>query len=622
MALVNALDKSTPYHVGENGHIEHGWSADYQEKLSQFFFQLVRTKDTTELERQLNAMLKKFSNTKEPEYKMSNLYLMTTLYKLIGQTRDIVAGKGEYNLTYMQIFTWYNYYPELAKFAFKKCVMFGGATDSDEIQHSSFSEHPYGSWKDVKYFCDYVYRRTHDETHELIQYASALLVNQIKYDYKNYCLNLSGSSEDEIHVSLAAKWCPREKSKFKWLYSKLARMCFSQYFTTITDTDTPEYHAATRKAKMQFRKTIATLNKHLKTTQIAQCGKQWRTIDFNNVTSITMRKNKTAFQNKDKQGKVRYEEDEDRIACATRFEEHVERARQQMLKKTMDATENAIVGEEEDDEPEAKVHGKRVSVYELVKDAINAQQFRDETAKTVVNLQWEDNKSQNCSLGNFIPMADTSGSMTVDDSIPLYNSIGLSIRVSELTNEAFRNRILTFSSTPEWVSLDDTSTFVEKVDHVRRANWGMNTNFYLALKMVLDVIVQNELPPIDVENLVLAVFSDMQIDESSSDNMDTMYDTITKMYAEAGMRTKYGAPYKPPHILFWNLRNTKGFPVLSSQKNVTMLSGYSSVLLNTFYEKGMDGLKNYTPYKMICDILNNERYMCLETRIMDEMFKV
>ena len=97
---------------------------------------------------------------------------------------------------------------------------------------------------------------------------------------------------------------------------------------------------------------------------------------------------------------------------------------------------------------------------------------------------------------------------------------------------------------------------------------------------------------------------------------------ITKMYAEAGMRTKYGTPYKPPHILFWNLRSTMGFPVLSSQKNVTMLSGYSSVLLNTFYEKGMDGLKSYTPYKMICDILNNERYSCLETRIMDEMFKV
>ena len=178
MALVTALDKSTSYRVGENGHTEYGWSTDYQEKLSQFFFQLVRTKDTTELERQLNVMLNEFSRTKEPEYKMTNLYLMTTLYKLIGQTRDIVAGKGEYNLTYMQIFTWYNYYPELAKFAFKKCVMFGNTTDSDEVQYSSFSEHPYGSWKDVKYFCDYVYRRTGDENHELIRYASTLLVNQ------------------------------------------------------------------------------------------------------------------------------------------------------------------------------------------------------------------------------------------------------------------------------------------------------------------------------------------------------------------------------------------------------------------------------------------------------------
>ncbi len=41
-------------------------------------------------------------------------------------------------------------------------------------------------------------------------------------------------------------------------------------------------------------------------------------------------------------------------------------------------------------------------------------------------------------------MADTSGSMTVDDCIPLYNSIGLSIRVSEKCHEAFRDRIMIF----------------------------------------------------------------------------------------------------------------------------------------------------------------------------------
>ena len=82
------------------------------------------------------------------------------------------------------------------------------------------------------------------------------------------------------------------------------------------------------------------------------------------------------------------------------------------------------------------MHGKRVATYELVKDALIADNYNQER-RDVVNLQWEDNKTQNCALKNFIAMADTSGSMTIDDSIPLYNSLGLSIRVSELVAPAF-----------------------------------------------------------------------------------------------------------------------------------------------------------------------------------------
>ena len=51
------------------------------------------------------------------------------------------------------------------------------------------------------------------------------------------------------------------------------------------------------------------------------------------------------------------------------------------------------------------------------------------------------------------------------------------------------------------------SYFVEKVLKLERHYSGLNTNFYKALNMILDSIVQNNIPPSDVENLVLAVFS-------------------------------------------------------------------------------------------------------------------
>ena len=79
------------------------------------------------------------------------------------------------------------------------------------------------------------------------------------------------------------------------------------------------------------------------------------------------------------------------------------------------------------------------------------------------------------------------------------------------------------------------------------------------------------------------------------------------------MYTKHG--YSTPHLLFWNLRKTSGFPTLSSKNNCTMLSGYSSTLLNVFSDKGIEGLKNFTPRRMLDDLLANPRYAVMEEDI-------
>ena len=66
---------------------------------------------------------------------------------------------------------------------------------------------------------------------------------------------------------------------------------------------------------------------------------------------------------------------------------------------------------------------------------------------------------------------------------------------------------------------------------------------------------------------------------------------------------------------FWNLRQTQGFPTSVTEKNVTMLSGYNAMLLNAFCEKGMEGLKEMTPIKMLDGLLSNKRYTHLEEKI-------
>ena len=142
-ALVSALDNHTPQQNGENGHVEYGWSNTTQEQILQFSFQVTRTdkngiNNLKTILRNLLALLhKQVSSGTLVEKQIAKGHL-SVLYKMIGQTRDIVDGKGEYALTYMMIYTWYDFFPALAQFALKCVVDLG-------------EKHQYGSWKDIKY---------------------------------------------------------------------------------------------------------------------------------------------------------------------------------------------------------------------------------------------------------------------------------------------------------------------------------------------------------------------------------------------------------------------------------------------------------------------------------------
>ena len=171
--------------------------------------------------------------------------------------------------------------------------------------------------------------------------------------------------------------------------------------------------------------------------------------------------------------------------------------------------------------------GKRCNVYEFVKDALKYEHNNDENnkkVKEIINEQWKDNKQQNDTLSKIIPMADVSGSMECDNCIPLYNSIGLSIRISEKTHPVFKNRILTFSENPSWVKLSDDMTFCDKVYKVRRADWGGNTNIYKAMELICDTLIYNNIEPNEVKNLTLCILSDMQIDNTlMGKSFNTLY---------------------------------------------------------------------------------------------------
>ena len=199
--------------------------------------------------------------------------------------------------------------------------------------------------------------------------------------------------------------------------------------------------------------------------------------------------------------------------------------------------------------------------------------------------------------------------MTCDGSIPLPSAIGLGIRVAQTSK--FKNRLLTFHSTPSWIRFDTNDTFCKKVTTIRNSSWGMSTDLYKVMKLILNTIIENDIPPEEVSNMILAFFTDMQFNAGAS-NDKSISESIRVMYHSAGLKSRYRVPFTPPHMLWWNLRTTDGFPDISTSGNTTMLSGYSDSLLNAFFDKGAEALKDYSPRALLYEILDKDRYLPLE----------
>lgn len=572
-AIIDALDNLTPTQLGENGHSEYTWSNQVNEQILQLSFQLTRTQDKSTIDKladQTSQILYDLKQSYESGKMTKDTFIMymSIMYRMVGHTRDLVDGKGEYNLSYMLLSVWNRHYPELAKFAFKHFLM--SPNDHSEV-------HPYGSWKDVKYMSKYLneHPNYNDSDSSLVTYGMKLLNFQLKLDEKS------------DNPSLAAKWVPREKSSFSDIYSKLATDYFAHYIESSKTSDTRK--KAILKAKTDYRKLISSLNRKLDTVQVKQCSGEWASIEPSKQTSITMQKQKKAFLNLKKNGTQR-SDSEDRKLCATHFTEYAAKAAK----------------------GEVEVKGKRVGLNDFTKDALSLLNNANMAELQLLNAQWLDNSKQTGALGKMIAMVDVSGSMSGD---PLYAAIALGIRVAE--KSLLGQRVLTFSASPSWINLENTPTFVEKVNRLRKSEWGMNTNFDAALRMILDAIIQSKLKPEEVEDMVLVVFSDMQIDQADG-NYKSMFSLIEERYNAAGMRL-WGKPFKTPHLLFWNLRSTSGFPSLSTQPNVSMMSGFSPALLNVFCEQGLEALENCTPWNMLIKSLDGERYKLLDNHLRDNL---
>jgi hypothetical protein len=115
----------------------------FEENIVLCYYNITRHQDTKEFANFFDHLLS--SLKKEIEMDSHSFFpYLCLLYRLLGQSRDCMMGKGEHEITYCMLAIWYKYYPVLAIFALHSFVK--------PIEENQ----PYGSWRDIKYFCDYL----------------------------------------------------------------------------------------------------------------------------------------------------------------------------------------------------------------------------------------------------------------------------------------------------------------------------------------------------------------------------------------------------------------------------------------------------------------------------------
>jgi hypothetical protein len=522
--------------LGENGTAQFSTSED---PLVDFFFNTVRSTPLDSLKSLIDAIFAAIENDSTVQEVKTQLAvdLLVSIFQMRA-TRGM--GKGERNLTVLSLVYTHGKFPMTIQSLVDLLPHFGCWKDLLEIIHCQ-EVHP-----DLKAKCVKVFT-----TH-------------LKIDSET--LKASGISGDSPKISMAGKWAPREKGT----YDKVSGVV--DIFSKVLFPDVMNKKAR----RKRYRKLIVQLTKALKVPEVLMSAQRWAEINFKLVPALCLNKYRKGFLNESLKVPLnvseletgnRHPKDIGRIKCRQNLVE-------QMLSGSVNATQlfpHDIV---------SKFHHYAVvsSMDELLADK-QWDAIREDVLKSMVELKAssEDDKTANkVDLGNLVPLVDVSGSM---GGQPMEVAIALGILVSEITADCIKNRVLTFESRPRWFKFGPEDRISEKVRKLRAAPWGGTTNFTLALEMILAVVEEQKLSEDQVPDLI--VFSDMQFDQADQ-NFATQYEQIERKFHDLGLRIS-GISYKPPRIIFWNLRGNSHCgihaPVSAATENVQLLSGFSPSML-------------------------------------------
>lgn len=548
------------------------YTSYFREQIVFLYFNLLRKTDPLHIEKMaiefrdvLKLLKREFIYSRKhgiPDSEFFYLEYIELIYKLVVNTRDIFRGKGEHDLYYMMIYELHQVFPTLAVYLL-------------------YQTETYGCLRDIKYLCQYIrMHSTKQEDDSFIEICIEFVNKKLKKDTDFWSFSRN-------NVSNIAKWIPREKKQFSWLFEKLAihwSNHFSRWKIGWLNINEPNYMSALLKSKRQYRKIISKMNKNIDTAEIKFSSRKWDEIDPYTVSKYTVMKHPRIFlssildsdtshdrcnENKKKKCSQKYIEKCTPICNFSSFEK------------------KSII---------------QLPISYFVKEAFRLIQLEPSHKNNnsiegdLLNEKWQFfSKSQSSYFMNTIPMIDISYKMLEYDAESFYTGLGLSILVAQ--RSSFGKRIFAIGNVPTWINIEEHVTFMSIIEAIHKLTCSQK-NIAFSFEKGIDILVEalSETNSI-IKNMKLVLFSNQL-----NGNMDTYYEYI-KNYCNLFQ-------IEPPHIIFWNLSKTDLCDLPSCYQDVTLLSGFSAfpLCLITKNEKSFDIIYKILMdkhYQLISDYFNS-----------------
>lgn len=384
-----------------------------------------------------------------PENNINNLideswinYPLDTM-KILYNWRDCRAGKGDRNGFFSSLSYIYSKYPEWILQNIRVLPEYGRFLDLIEL-----------------------YNMIDDSNLE--KHILTIFVEQIDEDFQNL--------EKGKSISLAAKWIPRENSK--WDRNKRFYLNFCKEYRN-------KKNVTTKDLKYIRKEIIGPLKKYLKLVETLIVEKRYDEINYSTVPSIAMKNYRKLFMKYDNK----------------RFCEYLA---------------NVEKGEQ-------KINSNQLYPHDIIKSYVNNKDI-----DIVLEEQWKVIKNkvhESKAFNNSLCIVDVSGSMS---GTPLEVAIALGLLS---LNETNNHNVITFHSEPEFVNFStEKNNLLKQIKKIKKMAWGMNTN----IERVFDLIFGMSIGGKIIEKLF--IFSDMQFDVATTQTYETHHEKLKKKFEKANLK--------------------------------------------------------------------------------------